>query len=203
MNQPTQARTVYAEMTPNPATMKFVADGLLVPPNAIFEYAHAAEANESPLAKALFSFPFVANIFINANYITITKTEAVEWQDMVLELREFIAAYLKEGKPIVNENAQNKKVTSAPQAIHSEAQHSDFTEVEKQIIQVLDEYVRPAVEGDGGAIEFEKFENGTVYVTMRGACSGCPSSTMTLKAGIEGLLNRMVPEVREVVASNG
>lgn len=193
--------TIYAEMTPNPSTMKFVSDQLLVPAHLLFEYTNVAEAKESPLAQQLFSFPFLINVFIRTNYVTLTKNDSIEWNDVTLEIRDFISQYLNKGGKVILENAKSKEAT--PQENKQAATPKPYTDVEKQIIAVLEEYVRPAVEGDGGAIEFEHFENGVVSVILRGACSGCPSSTMTLKAGIEGLLTRMVPEVKEVVAING
>jgi Fe-S cluster biogenesis protein NfuA len=197
--------TIYAEMTPNPATMKFVSDQLLIPANLLFEYTNVAEAKESPLAQQLFSFPFVVGVFIRTNYVTITKNDSVEWNDVTLELRDFISNYLNKEGLIITENAQsNTKETPIKSQEKTETTiPATLSDIEKQIIAVLEEYVRPAVEGDGGAIEFESFENGVVSVVLRGACSGCPSSTMTLKAGIEGLLTRMVPEVKEVIAVNG
>jgi len=197
--------TIYAEMTPNPATMKFVSDQLLIPTHLLFEYSNAAEAKESPLAQQLFSFPFVVGVFIRTNYVTITKNDNVEWSDVTLELRDFISQYLNNGNDIVLENAQSthRETIVENQEKSENTTAATLTDIEKQIIAVLEEYVRPAVEGDGGAIEFESFENGVVSVVLRGACSGCPSSTMTLKAGIEGLLTRMVPEVKEVIAVNG
>ncbi|NUM51845.1 MAG: NifU family protein [Flavobacteriales bacterium] len=194
--------TIYAEMTPNPATMKFVSDQMLVPAHLLFEYSNAAEAKESPLAQQLFSFPFVIGVFIRTNYVTITKNDSIEWNEITLELRDFISNYLNKGGKVVLEKAKNKE-TLTKEKKPTATTTKPFTDVEKQIMAVLEEYVRPAVEGDGGAIEFERFENGVVSVVLRGACSGCPSSTMTLKAGIEGLLTRMVPEVKEVVAING
>lgn len=192
---------IYAEMTPNPATMKFVSDQMLVPTHLLFEYSNLAEAKESPLAQQLFSFPFVTGVFIRTNYVTITKNDSIEWNEIMLEIRDFISNYLNKGGLVVLEKAKNKEALTKENA--PTVTTKPFTDVEKQIMAVLEEYVRPAVEGDGGAIEFERFENGVVSVVLRGACSGCPSSTMTLKAGIEGLLTRMVPEVKEVVAING
>lgn len=194
---------IYAESTPNPSSMKFVADRLLLRGNATAEYKNAADAVSSPLAKALFNFPFVKNVFISYNYISITKTDAVSWDDITLELREFLKKFINEG---------NEIVTVLPQKeIHTDSTFKDTTtvftehavpqnETEHKIVEVLEQYIRPAVENDGGLITFKSFANGIVTVVLKGSCSGCPSSTITLKAGIEALLKRLVPGVNEVVA---
>jgi NFU1 iron-sulfur cluster scaffold homolog, mitochondrial len=194
---------IYAESTPNPASMKFVADRLLLRGNATAEYRHAGETNGSPLAQALFRFPFVKNVFISYNYISITKTDAVSWEDITLELREFLKKFIDSGEEIVTELPSKEvhtdstfKNTTTVFTEHSVPQN----EAEHKIIEVLEQYIRPAVENDGGLITFKSFTNGIVTVVLKGSCSGCPSSTITLKAGIEALLKRLVPGVNEVVA---
>ncbi|MEM9022752.1 MAG: NifU family protein [Bacteroidota bacterium] len=193
---------VYAESTPNPATMKFVANQLLIENGATVEYTDAAATANAPLAARLFSFPFVTGVFIASNFVTITKVESVDWYDVTLELREYITNFLQAGNEVflkAPEHTQHAASDAAEETfIPLDAQPANSQE--EQIINILEEYVRPAVEGDGGAIHFKSFDNGILTVTLRGACSGCPSSMVTLKSGIEGLFQRMMPEVQEVVA---
>jgi len=177
--------TIYAEATPNPASMKFVANRMLLP-NDSADFRTAESAADSPLARALFELPFVNGVFIMNNFVSVTKNEDLEWFDLIPDLRSFLQEWLEAGKEIVNP----KKALS----------EEEETEIERKIRQLLEDHVRPAVEMDGGAIDFKSFEEGVVTVTLKGSCSGCPSSTMTLKAGIENLLKRMVPEVIAVEA---
>jgi NFU1 iron-sulfur cluster scaffold homolog, mitochondrial len=192
---------VYAESTPNPATMKFVSNKLLVENGASVEYTDIDKAKESALASKLFNFSFVTGVFITSNFITVTKSNLVEWEDITMELREFIRDFLASGEkvfhslPEKSENSPENK-QAAEKADHKEPE----SEIEFKIIEILEEYIRPAVEQDGGAIHFKSYNEGVVTVSLRGACSGCPSSTITLKAGIQGLFQRMLPEVKEVVA---
>tara|TARA_B100000963_G_scaffold24142_1_gene18007 strand:+ start:351 stop:896 length:546 start_codon:yes stop_codon:yes gene_type:complete len=180
--------------------MKFTANRILVNQN-IYEFNNRAEASASPLALELFSFPFVESVFISNNFISITKKEnGIEWSDIILEMREFIRDYLVDGRIIINEDASPKK---SKNITHKKKLKREFSEIEKKIADLLDEYVRPAVEQDGGFISLKKFEKGIVTVSLQGACSGCPSSSMTLKSGIEGLLKREMPEeIVEVIADN-
>jgi len=194
---------IYAESTPNPSAMKFVADRILLRSNATVEYKNKAEASTSPLASELFNFPFVKNIFISYNYITITKTDAVSWEDITLQLRDFLKTYVNADKPIVTELPKKEihtdntfKETTEVYTEHAIPQN----EIEHKIVEVLEQYIRPAVENDGGLIVFKSFTEGIVTVVLKGSCSGCPSSTVTLKGGIEALLKRLIPEVKEVVA---
>jgi len=194
---------IYAESTPNPSAMKFVANFLLLPAGATVEYKSTAEAKLSPLALQIFLFTFVKQVFIAGNYITITKNDTVVWEDVIQHIRDFIKSFLEEGNAVVNELPKKEVATdntfSETKSVYT--QHSaPVTEVETKIVEILEEYIRPAVEQDGGLITFKSFVDGIVTVQMKGSCSGCPSSTLTLKAGIEGLLKRMVPDVREVVA---
>ncbi|WP_026450788.1 NifU family protein [Aequorivita capsosiphonis] len=199
--------SIYAEVTPNPNVMKFVADKTLA--TSIFEYKNGEEATDSPLAKELFNFPFVEEVFINSNYVSITKIKSVDWSDISMEIREFIRTFILNGKPVINEglinatNVGNKTISE----IHSLEQNEDTrTDLEKQIISILDEYVKPAVAQDGGNILFKSFDNNTktVKVILQGACSGCPSSTMTLKNGIEAMLKEMLKgQIKYVEAING
>ena len=198
---------VYAESTPNPSAMKFVANKILLENSAPLEFFSAKEANSSPLAAELFKFPFVKSVFISANYITLFKDEKLEWDDIIFELREFLRAYISEGKAVMSEvGASADAKASAPVKEESTSQVIDHTvpqtETEKKIIGVLEQYVMPAVEQDGGMIVFRSYKEGVVSLLMRGACSGCPSSTVTLKAGIEALLKKFVPEVTEVISES-
>lgn len=194
---------IYAESTPNPASMKFVANRILVENSATAQYLSKAETKGSPLAAKLFELPFVKAVFMTANFITITKIDALQWEDITLELRDFLRIYISEGHPIINElpttempvdNTFDKK-----EAVFTE-HTTPSNEIEVKIVEILEQYIRPAVESDGGSITFKNFNEGVVTVQLRGSCSGCPSSTITLKAGIEALLKKMIPDVKEVVA---
>lgn len=195
--------TVYSEMTPNPSTMKFVANKHLLLPGDSVEFKSLKEAKGySPIAEALFDFPFVAGVFITANFVTVVKTDNVPWDFITMELREFVRAWLSEGKEVL---------IKMPEVISEEDQESSTnkknkvykkSEFDTQINELLEKYVKPAVENDGGAIEFLGFEEGVVTVLLKGACAGCPSSTATLKGGVENLLKQHLPEVKEVVAEN-
>ncbi len=186
--------SIYTEMTPNPETMKFVANKLLYPGKSI-DFPDAESAKPSPLATEIFGFPFIKAVFIASNFVTLTKTSETDWQDVIPSVRQFLKEYLEEGKVVVNEEelAAVKQVSSNEVGV-------DDDDVVKRIKELLDNYVRPAVEMDGGAIQFKSYEDGVVNLMMQGSCSGCPSSMITLKAGIEGMMKRMIPEVKEVVA---
>lgn len=195
---------IYAEETPNPASMKFVANKLLLVSGATAEYKSVAETKDAPIAKALFGFPFVKHIFISFNYITITKHDSVLWEDISYELRIFITDYLNKGDIVIEKLPEQEVAadSSFSTTVSINTQHNaPKNEVENKIIEILEQYIRPAVEQDGGLITFKELNNGVVTVQMRGSCSGCPSSTMTLKAGIEALLKRLLPDdVKEVVS---
>lgn len=192
--------TVYAEMTPNPATMKFVANKHLLGTGDSAVFNSMAEAKGySPLAEELFNLPFVQGVFIASNFVTVTKTDNLDWDFITMELREFIRNWLAEGKevlvqmpPQVQSSSEDKK----------EVKIFEPSEYDDAIRGLLDEFVRPAVENDGGAIDFCGYEDGIVTVMLKGSCAGCPSSTATLKGGIENLLKQHLPEVKEVVAEN-
>ena len=179
-------------MTPNPETMKFVANKLLYPGKSI-DFPDESTAAPSPMAKELFAFPFVRSVFIASNFVTLTKTVDTTWDDVIPSIREFLKEYLEEGKAVINEDQiVVKKETNTVSA--------GDEDVVGRIKELLENYVKPAVEMDGGAISFKGFENGTVKLMLQGSCSGCPSSMITLKSGIEGMMKRMIPEVKEVVA---
>ncbi len=188
---------VYAEETPNPAAMKFVADRMLISGTPI-EFISKAQAKASPLASELFNFPFVTGVFLASNFVTVNINKLVEWDDIILELRNFISAYLNENEFVLSEKVVTEKASFVSNT--EEIGEKTSAEIDIKIANVLEEYIRPAVEQDGGAIAFKSFKNGIVTVQLQGSCSGCPSSTITLKAGIEGVLKRLIPEVNEVVA---
>lgn len=203
---------VYAELTPNPNSIKFVADVMLLEGGTV-EYSSKTEAINCPLAFQLFDFTGVKKVFITSNFITINKSRDIDWFDISNILREFIRGFLMSdeklfiGSPFdANHIPERKKddrveIENKPTPNIKTVLLESDPEAEKKIQEILEEYVRPAVEGDGGAIHFHSYQNGVVYVVLKGSCSGCPSSTVTLKAGIENLLKRMVPGVVEVVAA--
>jgi Fe-S cluster biogenesis protein NfuA len=187
--------SIYTEMTPNPETMKFVANKLLYPGKSI-DIAEESLAFASPLAKELFSFPFIKSVFIASNFVTLTKnTEQDDWQDVIPTIKTFLKEYLENGGAVVNEEEVAKMKQEASNTVNA-----DDNDIVKRIKELLENYVKPAVEMDGGAIQFKSYNDGIVNLMLQGSCSGCPSSMVTLKAGIEGMMKRMIPEVKEVVA---
>jgi len=187
--------SIYTEMTPNPETMKFVANKLLYPGKSI-DIAEESLAIASPLAKELFSFPFIKSVFIASNFITLTKnSDQDDWQDVIPTIKTFLKEYLEAGGVVVNEEEIAKIKQEASNTVNA-----DDDDVVKRIKELLENYVKPAVEMDGGAIQFKSYNEGIVNLMLQGSCSGCPSSMVTLKAGIEGMMKRMIPEVKEVVA---
>ena len=186
--------SIYTEMTPNPETMKFVANKLLYPGKSI-DFAEESLATPSPLAKELFGFPFVKGVFIASNFVTLTKTaETEDWQDVIPAIKQFLKDYLENGGVVVNEEELAQMQPTGNTV------HADDDDIVKRVKELLENYVKPAVEMDGGAIQFKSYEDGVVNLMLQGSCSGCPSSMITLKAGIEGMMKRMIPEVKEVVA---
>ena len=193
--------TIYAEVTPNPAVMKFVANKRIVP--AVFEFKNIDEAREAPLAIELFQLPFVKELFFDENYVSVTKYDVADWDEISMPLREQIRDFIADGKEVVSAEAVSRQ-SAAQGSQKSGTAHLDDTS--REIMQILEEYVRPAVASDGGNIVFQSYEAGskTVNVILQGACSGCPSSTYTLKNGIETMLKNMLGDkVQEVVAING
>lgn len=198
METPLDSITVYAEMTPNPSTMKFVSSIQLVDDNEAIEIRTPEEAKSiSPLAEALFQFPFVDSVFIMANFVSVTKIPNVEWDFITMRLRQFVRSWLREGKKVFN--APSAEITSQ-QKKEKNREVIPPSELDEQIKALLNDYVRPTVENDGGAIEYVGYEHGLVTVELKGSCSGCPSSTATLRGGIEQLLKGQIPEVKAVVA---
>ena len=195
------AVTVYTESTPNPSTLKFVANKKLV--TTSYEFTTIENAKPSPMATALFHFPFVKSVFFDENYVSITKYDIAEWNDISFELREFIRSYIEDAKEIVSPNAP-EVIEKAEEKV--EAYFETLDDISKQIVNILEEYVKPAVASDGGNIQFDSYDadTKTVKVILQGACSGCPSSTFTLKNGIENMLKEMLAgQVDSVVAING
>jgi len=181
--------SIYTESTPNPDTMKFVSNRYILPDQTL-DYTSAEQAIDSPLAARLFEFPFVAGVFISQNFVTVTRKQGDEWIEINPILKDFIQSYLEGGLPVYEPKQD------------AVAEEADERETVKRIKQILKDYIQPAVEQDGGAISYKAWDENTglVTVVLRGSCSGCPSSMITLKAGIENLLKRMLPEVKEVVA---
>lgn len=184
--------SIYTEATPNPDSLKFVLNKMLLTGRNV-DFDRGDDTRYAPIATALFeAFPFVQGVFIMNNFVTVRKDAETEWFEVKSKVSEFIKHYVGEGKEVVGE------IPEAEKAIPS----GDEGEIVQKIRDMLEKYVKPAVEMDGGAIEFKSFDEGVVTLMMQGSCSGCPSSTVTLKSGIEGLLKRMVPEVTEVVAES-
>jgi len=191
--------SVYAESTPNPFTMRFVSSRPLVQDGRLLEFRSPEEtAGISPLAEHIFNLPFVTGLLISSNFISVTRNASITWDLVQLELREYIQEYLNSDGRVVYEDAPAQALADANERASSHAGASGPED--EKIIRVLEEYVRPAVEGDGGRIAFRSYQDGVVTVSLRGSCSGCPSSMVTLKQGIENLLKMEVPGVREVVA---
>ena len=182
--------SIYMEANPNPNSMKFVVNFMLLQDGVSFDYPNAKAADQSPLAQELFKLPYVDRVFYMSNFITVTKKEEVEWQEIQDEIKSVIKPYLENENPLILEELDKDPLFD-----------ENDSEVVKKIKGILDEYIRPAVEQDGGAIGFSSFTDGIVTVNLQGSCSGCPASTVTLKNGIENLLKQMLPnDVKEVVA---
>ncbi|NNE26783.1 MAG: NifU family protein [Saprospiraceae bacterium] len=193
---------LYTEQTPNPESLKFVTNRMLYKGTADFRTADLAE-EWSPLAIALFEMPYVNGVYICNNFVTISKEMNYAWEDIMLNLKEFIKEYVQDGKTIVNDGFDEAMTKLEEEKGVAYQYEGEEVEIVKKIKELIDKYVKPAVEMDGGNIEFKSFDKGKVAVILQGSCSGCPSSTVTLKSGIEGMLKRMVPEVTEVVAEMG
>lgn len=196
--------TVYAESTPNPAVMKFVANKKLVLKSV--EFKNIDDAKNAPLVQQLFHFPFVKEVFIDENYVSVQKYEVAGWEEITMELREFIRNYIEEGNEVLTAETIQTQETEKVQEENDDAAYKELDDTSQQIIAILDEYIKPAVASDGGNILFDSYneETKTVKVILQGACSGCPSSTMTLKSGIETMLRDMLRDkVQYVEAING
>ena len=183
--------SIYAESTPNPEVMKFVSNRMLV--DKSIEITHVEQAQDISIAKALFNFPFVKSLYLSSNFISIAKTENVRWDNIAMQLRIFIADHLNEmGLKNYTEHISEAEAIVLDKDAEIVLSKDDLSDKEKAIVDLLDEYIKPAVEADGGAITFHSYKGDVVTVNLRGACSGCPSSTSTLKGGIESLLNQKV-----------
>ena len=195
---------IYAESTPNPATMKFVSNRYLVVDGQVYEYGLDDDLDNSPLAAKLLNFPFISKVFIASNFVAITKTDIIEWQDVIHQLRDFLGDFLNNDGVVVKVSAMEMENVEEKKSTISTPKRDDLEGIDAKISDILDEYIRPAVESDGGAIHFHSYDEGKVSVVLKGACSGCPSSTMTLKAVIENMLKEMLPnQITEVEAING
>jgi len=193
---------LYTEQTPNPESLKFVTNRMLYRGTADFRTDELAKT-WSPLATALFEMPFVEGVYICNNFVTITKGINYQWEDIMLNAKEFIKKYVEESKPVVNGGYEEALAAIEAESSDAIQYEGEEAEIVQKIKDLIDKYVKPAVEMDGGNIEFKSYDKGKVGVILQGSCSGCPSSTVTLKSGIEGMLKRMVPEVTEVVAEMG
>ena len=184
-----QPITVYAESTPNPAVQKFVGSKMMT--KVAMEYKNIDEAASSPLAQELFKFPYVKEVFIDENYISVTKYSVSEWQDITYELRTFIKGYIENGGTVIDETIASMNPKTEKQKIEN---FDNLDVTSQKIINILEEYVKPAVAADGGNILFDSYDEAEkrVKVVLQGACSGCPSSTFTLKSGIENMLKDML-----------
>ena len=195
--------SLYAEITPNPGVMKFVANKMLIEQDHV-EFKNIEEAAPSPLAQKLFHFPFVKEVFISGNYFAINKFNIVEWDDVAQEVRVFILDELQKGTAVLTQKVEHNEIGASEIAEPVVATPENLGEVESRIVDILEEYVTPAVAQDGGYIRFMGYENKIVKVLLQGACSGCPSSTATLKGGILQILQSMLPTlVEDVEAVNG
>jgi Fe-S cluster biogenesis protein NfuA len=193
---------IYTEQTPNPESLKFVTNRMLYKGTADFREKALAE-QWSPLAEHLFGMPYVKNVYICNNFVTVTKELNYSWEDIMLKLKEEIKKYVTDGKTVVNDGFSEAMEQMEEERGVGYEYTGDQAEIVKKIKELIETYVKPAVEMDGGNIEFKSWDEGVVTVKMQGACSGCPSSTVTLQAGIEGMLKRMIPEVKSVVSEMG
>jgi len=187
---------IYTESTPNPNTLKFVINRALYP-NDFAEFEFLEETENAPLAKALFSIEQVKYVYISNNFVSISKDDFTDWYELMPKIKSFLKNYIENGQPIIKENYIK------PQKTATNTIFDNDSDIEIKIKTALDKYVRPAVEMDGGNITFVSFINGVLTVQLQGSCNGCPSSTVTLKQGIENIMKKFIPEVQEVVAENG
>lgn len=193
---------LYTEQTPNPETLKFVTNRMLYP-NKTADFKEAEWAKQwSPLAAFLFEKPYTKSVYISNNFVTLTKEFNYNWDDLMLEVKAQVKNFVENNEVYVLEGFEEAKQELLKQTA-TDSNNGEQSEMVTKIINLIDTYVKPAVEMDGGNIEFKSYHDGVVTVIMQGSCSGCPSSSVTLKAGIEGMLQRMIPEIREVVAYPG
>lgn len=200
--QTTTPIMLYTEQTPNPESLKFVTNRMLHRGTADFRTEELAQ-EWSPLASELFKLPYVKGVYICNNFVTISKEMNYLWEDITMKTKEFIKGYVSDGKVVIKEGFDEAMAKIEAESGVAYQYEGEEAELVKKIKELIDKYVKPAVEMDGGNIEFKSFDKGVVSVILQGSCSGCPSSSVTLKSGIEGMLKRMVPEVTEVVAEMG
>lgn len=193
---------LYTEQTPNPESLKFVTNRMLYQGTADFREEELAK-EWSPLATALFNQPYVKGVYICNNFVTITKEINYDWNDIMLKAKQFIKGYVADGGEIIAEGFQEAMAKIEAEKGVGYEYTGDEAEIVQKIKDLIETYVKPAVEMDGGNIEFKSFNEGIVTVVLQGSCSGCPSSTVTLQSGIKGMMQRMIPEVKDVVSEMG
>ena len=194
----TSPTTVYAESTPNPNVMKFVVNKKIV--RGVYEFKNVGEAKNAPIAKSLFTFPFVKEVFLDFNFISVTQKSESNWEENTMDVREFIRSYIQDDNILIHEDLVGQS------SDQPEVDLDNIDDISKEIIDIIEKHVKPAVAADGGNIVFQSYdqESKNVNVILQGACSGCPSSTVTLKSGIENMLKEMLPGmISEVNAING
>lgn len=195
--------TIYSEMTPNPKAMKFVANIALVTVDEAYEFNSVDECEASPLARVLFTFPFVKSVMIAQNFVTISIIPQLEWDDVVMEVRNYLTDYIQAGQPIlveVEKQSQPKEEKIVEKKLNTLPKPGEVRDIDKKIEHILKEYVSPAIENDGGAISFESYEDGELKVKLSGACNGCPSSTQTLQHGVQSIFGKLLPQVKKVTS---
>ena len=190
-------------MTPNPKAMKFVANIALVTDDQAYEFNSVDECESSPLAKVLFTFPFVKSIMISQNFVTISIIAQLDWDDVVMEVRNYLTNYIQAGQPIMVLVAKPKKVKLEEvkeKKLNTLPKPGEVRDIDKKIEHILKEYVSPAIESDGGAISFESYEDGELKVKLSGACNGCPSATQTLQHGVQSIFGKLLPQIKKVTS---
>jgi Fe-S cluster biogenesis protein NfuA len=190
---------IRCEETPNPQTLKFIPDDRIILANGTLEFKNQKQASlKSPLALVLFEILGVKSVFLGSDFITITKDDEIKWDKIKMEIQATIMDFLSSGKPILFENISDDNLTSSSKKSSNQESNNENEEIINQIKELIEVKVRPAVAMDGGDIIFHSFDKGIVYLVLKGSCSGCPSSTITLKNGIENMLKHYIPEIEAV-----